>query len=102
MEYKLILKELEENYGWTGTKEFTEMQKELVTDVAKIVSGQLEPLVMPKFTASEETIIKALLVSKMIEFVATMDEHIFMDDKEKERLQKQLDYMQTILSKFSV
>lgn len=38
MEYKLILRELEENYGWTGTKEFTEMQRELICDVDKIVS----------------------------------------------------------------
>lgn len=60
MEYKLILKELEENYGWTGTKEFTEMQKELVNDVAKIVkhlrdnSNRLEKLVMPKIEDLED------------------------------------------------
>jgi len=43
MEYKLILKELEKNYGWINTKEFTKMQKELVNDVAKIISSQIEP-----------------------------------------------------------
>lgn len=58
MEYKLILKELEENYGWNGTKEFTEMQKELVTDVAKIVSSQLEPLVMQKIADGVEDWLK--------------------------------------------
>ena len=43
MGYKLILKELEKNYGWINTKEFTKMQKELVNDVAKIISSQIEP-----------------------------------------------------------
>lgn len=49
MEYKLILKELEENYGWTGTKEFTEMQKELINDVAKIISNQVDKPVSDDF-----------------------------------------------------
>jgi len=48
MKYKTILKKLEEDYGWSSTKEFTEMQKELVEDVAKIVSSQLEPPVQPE------------------------------------------------------
>ena len=52
-------------------------------------------------TEDEKTIIKALLVSKMMDFTYAISEHIFMDDKEKKRLQKQLDSMQTILSKFS-
>ncbi len=64
-------------------------------------SFPLDEPVVQKFTAEEETILKALLVSKMMDFTYAISEHIFMEDKEKERLQKQLDSMQNILSKFS-
>jgi len=94
MEYKLILKELEENYGWTGTKEFTEMQKELVNDVAKIVSNQLEKLgykepVSQPGAAAEENEIKTLndFTEHIIHGVGGLDDYetyelpVYADEK---------------------
>lgn len=48
MKYEEIIKKLETDFGWTMTMAFDDMHKELIMDVAKIVSSQIEPLVMPK------------------------------------------------------
>ena len=39
-----ITKELEENYGWTDTKDLNVMQIELIEDVEKIVRSRVEAL----------------------------------------------------------
>jgi len=60
-----------------------------------------EAEVSGKFTAEEETIIKALLVSKMMEFKQALRDDIFFDDIEEQRLNTQLDIMYIIVDKLS-
>lgn len=86
MEYKLILKELEENYGWTDTKEFTKMQKELVMDVAKIISSQFEPPVSQK-TADE---FRKLAENTYVELASEL---IRLAGEDKEKAKKTMEFM---------
>ena len=48
MKVNKVVRYLVKDYGWSNTDKFTDIQLELIKDVADIVSNRLEQLVMPK------------------------------------------------------
>jgi hypothetical protein len=88
MKVNKIVRYLVKDYGWSDTDKFTDMQLELIKDVADIVSNRLEQLVMPK-TADKLEPYKRVL--RVIYTWATFESGELLVPKHVEKLIDKLD-----------